>query len=139
MKKYIFFLFLLFSSVSFFSCISSKTAALDSLISEYKAPAAPVISIEYKNNSYIVSCSYRGANWIFLNGMELKNNNGVTKKLLFSNTRRNILDSGGVIEIGVFMPAFTDDFEGFLSAGEISARPLAELKTYDFTIIEIKK
>lgn len=134
-KKFLFVLILFFS---FISCVGTpKKSALDSIINEFKEPAIPPVTIEFKNNSYFVSCSYRGENWIFLNGVELKNSNGDIKKLLFSKPLRNILDSGTVIETGVFLPAFTDSFEAFLGSGDIYARPLADLKTYDFTKIDI--
>lgn len=126
MKKLYFSIFLIFI---FVSCVSNNYNILN--------PATPSINIEYKNNNYIISCSYRGNNWIFLNGVEIKNSNGDTKKLLFSKPRRNILDSGSVSEIGVFYPAFTDSFNDFLGSGDIYARPLAELKTYDLKKIEI--
>nr|DAF85403.1 MAG TPA: hypothetical protein [Siphoviridae sp. ctzm5103] len=134
-KKIFFVLILLFP---FISCVGTpKKNALDSIINEIKEPAVPPVNIEYKNNSYFVSCSYRGENWIFLNGVEIKNSNGDTKKLLFSKPLRNILDSGTVIETGVFSPAFTDSFEAFLGSGDIYARPLADLKIYDFKKIDI--
>lgn len=134
--KKIFFILILF--FPFISCAGTpKKSALDSIINELKEPAVPPVTIEYKNNSYYVSCSYRGENWIFLNGVEIKNSNGDTKKLLFSKPLRNILDSGTVIETGIFSPAFTDSFEAFLGSGDIYARPLADLKTYDFKKIDI--
>lgn len=134
--KKIFFVLILFFSL--ISCVGMpKKNALDSAINEFKKSAVPQVTIAYKNNSYFVSCSYRGENWIFLNGVEIKNSNGDTKKLLFSKPRRNILDSGTVIEIGVFTPAFTDSFEAFLGSGDIYARPLADLKTYEFKKIDI--
>lgn len=134
--KKIFFILILF--FPFISCAGTpKKSALDSIINELKEPAVPPVTIEFKNNSYYVSCSYRGENWIFLNGVELKNSNGDKKKVTFSKPIRNILDSGSVIEVGVSSLAFTDNFKDFLDSGDIYARPLADLKTYDFKKIDI--
>lgn len=79
----------------------------------------------------MISCGYYGDNWIFLNGVEIKNAAGEVRTFKM-NPRRNITASGGCVEAGVFSAAFPDDVKAFLSDVPLQARPIADLKSYDF-------
>lgn len=79
----------------------------------------------------MISCGYYGDNWIFLNGVEIKNAAGEVRTFKM-NPRRNITASGGCVEAGVFSAALPDDVKAFLSDVPLQARPIADLKSYDF-------
>lgn len=118
-------LFILFIPFLFLSCASSKVAPSVSQIEN------PKIEIKITDNSVMISCGYYGDNWIFLNGVEIKNAAGEVRTFKM-NPRRNITASGGCVEAGVFSAALPDDVKAFLSGVPLQARPIADLKSYDF-------
>lgn len=118
-------LFILFIPFLFLSCASSKVAPAVSQIEN------PKIEIKITDNSVMISCGYFGDNWIFLNGVEIKNAAGEVRTFKM-NPRRNITASGGCVEAGVFSAALPDDVKAFLSDVPLQARPIADLKSYDF-------
>lgn len=118
-------LFILFIPFLFLSCASSKVAPSVSQIEN------PKIEIKITDNSVMISCGYYGDNWIFLNGVEIKNAAGEVRTFKM-NPRRNITASGGCVEAGVFSAALPDDVKAFLSDVPLQARPIADLKSYDF-------
>lgn len=125
-------LFILFIPFLFLSCASSKVAHDVSQIEN------PKIEIKITDNSVMISCGYYGDNWIFLNGVEIKNAAGEVRTFKM-NPRRNITASGGCVEAGVFSAAFSDDVKAFLSVAPVYGRALSDLKTFDFMELNYEK
>ena len=73
----------------------------------------PEIIIEYTSASALVTFSYNGSRWLFIEGVELINAAGETRKCIIKTPRR--YPSGDkVYESGVFSVADVDAFKAWL-------------------------
>lgn len=108
----------------------------------------PEIKIDFtKPEMASVSVYYRADNWAFIDGVELKNGAGETRRYTFKKPRRTVWDNGTISEFGVVVLQDWDidgvvstaatKLRDFVAVGDVSARPLADIKYFDFSPVEI--
>lgn len=116
------------------------------VIPEYKPDPSklnPKIIIDTADpDNILISVSYSADSWAFINGVEIKNGAGDIKKYSFKSPRHTVLDSGAVMEICVYtcqnldippvVHYYADEIREFLAVGDITARPLADKKSFGF-------
>ena len=73
----------------------------------------PEIVITLSQNTALVSYSYSGSSWLFIEGVEIINAAGDTRKCMIKSPRR--YPSGDkVYEVGVFSAANAEEFKAWL-------------------------
>ena len=117
MKKYAFillcFLFVLVSCAS------------DNVEPQPVKKSAPEISININGSAVVVSCSYMGDDWLFINGVEFRNASGDTRRVMFKSPRRRVISAGLVSELATFNVAYGDEFLAWCGE-EVEARALCD-------------
>lgn len=117
MKKYAFillcFLFVLVSCAS------------DNVEPQPAKKSAPEISININGSAVVVSCSYMGDDWLFINGVEFRNASGDTRRVMFKSPRRRVISAGLVSELATFSVAYGDEFLAWCGE-EVEARALCD-------------
>lgn len=126
MKKYaiilICFLFVLMS------CASKPAPARED---------SPQIELVISGVSVMVTCTYSGDNWLFIEGVEFRNASGETRKAMFKKPSRSVFSGGRVFESGLFSFAYGDEFLEWLGEGA-EVRPLCRYPL-EFKPLEIKR
>ena len=124
----------------FFACASKP--APDPVIN-------PEIKIDLsKQDMASISLIYTAENWAFINAVELKNAAGEIKKYTFKDVRRDVFKRGVIFEGAVISLFNADDpyikitdadkLRAFIGGGEITARPLADRRTFAFGPVDVK-
>ena len=118
------------------------------------APAEPepvqniIIKIDVsKPDSASVSVSYSADQWAFINGVELKNGAGDVVRYTFKKPLRKVMSGGDILEIcsivlqdydiGGVVSAGASKLRDFVAVGDVTARPLADNKIFNFSAVEI--
>lgn len=142
-------LFLLLIPFIFIACASDPapvvTAAPEPpvVVPEPVVVANPKISIDLsKPDSAIVSVSYSADFWAFITGVELKNCAGDTVRYTFKKPFHEVMDNGSCLEIcNIFLKDSVGEYyvntsatklRGFVAVGDITARPIADNKIFNF-------
>ena len=73
----------------------------------------PEIAIKYTGASVLVTFSYSGDDWLFIEGVEVENSAGDTRKCIIKKPSRSAR-GGRVYESGVFSVADVDAFKAWL-------------------------
>ena len=129
MRKYAFILLCcLFALVS---------CASDNVEPEPVKKSVPEISININGSAVVVACSYTGDDWLFIKGVESRNANGDTKRVMFKEVRRRVLSGGSVSEFATFPVAYGDEFLAWCGE-EVEARALCDYPQ-EFGAVEIVK
>ena len=74
----------------------------------------PEIVIEFTGASCLVSYMYDGNGWLFIEGVEIINGAGDTRKCIIKSPNRRVGSTGKVYESGVFSVADVDEFRAWL-------------------------
>lgn len=138
-------IFLLFIPFFFVACASNKSG-----LSQHIENIPPYeVKIEITGADMVsLTAVYRGSWWAFLNGIEIKNAAGETKKYKLKDVNRSVQKDSSVYEYG-FIVLINNKSEYidirnaenlivFIGDGNVTARPLADDKYFDFIPVEIK-
>jgi hypothetical protein len=131
-------IFLILISFLFLSCASKPV--LDDV--------NPQITITFNSvDSASISVLYTADKWAFINGVELKNAAGDVKKYMFKDVRRQVSKGGAIFEGAVITLFNSDDpyikitdvekLRAFIGGGAVTARPLADRRTFAFGAVDI--
>lgn len=74
----------------------------------------PEIVIKFTGASCLVSYMYDGSGWLFIEGVEIINGAGDTRKCMIKSPNRRVGAAGTVYESGVFSVADVDEFRAWL-------------------------
>ena len=101
------------------------SCASDNVEPEPVKKPAPEISININGSAVVVSCSYMGDDWLFINGVEFRNASGDTRRVMFKSPRRRVISAGLVSELATFNVAYGDEFLAWCGE-EVEARALCD-------------
>lgn len=94
-----------------------------------------------------ITVSYSADYWAFINGVILKNGAGEEKRYTFKNPRRTVRPDASIYEVCIYISQntdippivhyYADELRAFVAVGDITARPLADNKTFSFMPVDI--
>ena len=140
-------LFFILIPFIFICCASDNPPAVPAEPSLRPFTSAPVVEQNPKvvidltaQDSVAITVSYSAEWWAFINGVVLKNGAGEEKRYTFKKPNRSVRSDASIFEACVYIcrDNYADELREFVAVGDVTARPLADNKYFDFAPVVIK-
>lgn len=133
------------------SCASKTTPAVSAepelrpfLSLPEEEPNPKVVIDLTQQDSVAITVSYSADQWAFINAVVLRNGAGEEKRYTFKKTSHTVMSDASIIETCVYISRnsdienYADKLREFLAVGDVTARPLADNKYFEFAPVQIK-